>query len=127
MKLINPEHERFKTRPWKRKTESKSLCVLFRNDRRRTYLEKRLPVDVCVQHFGSINSLSRITGISRGSVYRAKITGWFNDAHTSRIEYCANGYLVPELTEEAQLIKLTRGRFKRSARSTEQHARKSQN
>lgn len=119
---VNPDHIKYFTRPYRRKTESRSLSALFPKDRYRPYLERRIPVDVAIKYFHSISRLSRATGISRKSIYRSQESGWFNDNHTRRIEYCANDYLTGELTPEAEAIRKAFDSDLRSRRAHSQHA-----
>ena len=118
------DNSRFYTQPKYRTTDSMNICAILRNDRYRPYLEKRIPAEVALNHFRNVSRLSRITGISKRSIYRAITSGWFSDTHSRKIEYCANGYLKAELTPESAAIKKAVDSHHRSRRATFQHIQK---
>ena len=118
------ENSRFYTQPKYRTKDSMNLCAIFRNDRYRPYLEKRIPAEVALNHFRNVTKLSRITGISKHSIYRAIKSGWFSDTHSRKIEYCANGYLKAELTPKSEAIRKAVDSFHKSRRATFQHSQK---
>ena len=59
----------------------------------RYYFYKYLLFEDVIKYFHRITHLSRVTRISRHSIYKAKERGWFDDYHARRIEYCSRGNL----------------------------------
>lgn len=118
------DNQKYQSQPKHRKSDSQNLTVILKTftDRFTPYLEKRLPVCVALRHFKNVSRLSRLTGISRQSIYRAIESGWFSDYHSRRIEHCANGYLKCELTPESAAIKKAWDSQQRSKRAKCQHA-----
>lgn len=88
----------------------------------RPYFYKYLLYEDVINYFKKIAHLSRVTRITRKSIYSARERGYFDDYHARRIEYCSRSNLKAIYYSNEQEVKDKLERENKSRKAKLQHS-----